>query len=81
MAQACIILPLKPKGWRTNLRGSLSRGFRCCNAATSRVGDMPTWVGNGARRRPAEFEKRLAHFIKMTAENKQFGFGGIDKYY
>ena len=35
----------------------------------------------GARRRPAEFEKRLAHFIKMTAENKQFGFGGIDKYY
>ena len=35
---------------------------------------------DGARRRPAEFEKQLAHFIKMTAENKQFGFGGIDKY-
>jgi uncharacterized protein YdeI (YjbR/CyaY-like superfamily) len=36
---------------------------------------------DGARRRPAEFEKRLAHFIKMTAENRLFGFGGIDKYY
>lgn len=34
-----------------------------------------------ARRRPQEFEKRLAHFIEMTAKNKQFGFGGIDKYY
>jgi uncharacterized protein YdeI (YjbR/CyaY-like superfamily) len=36
---------------------------------------------DGARRRPAEFEKRLAHFIKMTVKNKLFGFGGIDKYY
>jgi uncharacterized protein YdeI (YjbR/CyaY-like superfamily) len=35
----------------------------------------------GARTRPAEFEKRLAYFIRMTAENKQFGFGGIDKYF
>lgn len=35
----------------------------------------------GARRRPAEFEKRLAHFVRMTAQNKQFGFGGIEKYY
>ncbi len=35
----------------------------------------------GARRRPAEFRKRLNYFIKMTAKNKQFGFGGIEKYY
>ena len=35
----------------------------------------------GARRRPAEFRKRLAYFVKMTAANRQFGFGGIDKYY
>lgn len=35
----------------------------------------------GARKRPAEFKKRLAHFIKMTEQNKQFGFGGIEKHY
>lgn len=35
----------------------------------------------GARNRPAEFQKRLTYFIKMTAQNKQFGFGGIEKYY
>jgi uncharacterized protein YdeI (YjbR/CyaY-like superfamily) len=35
----------------------------------------------GARKRPAEFKKRLAHFIKMTEKNKQFGFGGIEKHY
>src|SRR5215216_3979822 len=36
---------------------------------------------DGARKRPAEFKKRLAHFIKMTEQNKQFGFGGIEKHY
>jgi uncharacterized protein YdeI (YjbR/CyaY-like superfamily) len=36
---------------------------------------------DGARKRPAEFKKRLAYFIKMTAQNKQFGFGGIEKHY
>ena len=35
----------------------------------------------GARSRPAEFKKRLNYFIKMTAQGKQFGFGGIEKYY
>jgi uncharacterized protein YdeI (YjbR/CyaY-like superfamily) len=35
----------------------------------------------GARKRPAEFKKRLAHFIRMTEKNKQFGFGGIEKHY
>jgi len=35
----------------------------------------------GARHRPAEFEKRLAHFVRKTEQNKQFGFGGIEKHY
>ncbi len=35
----------------------------------------------GARKRPREFEKRLAYFIRMTSRNKQFGFGGIKAYY
>jgi uncharacterized protein YdeI (YjbR/CyaY-like superfamily) len=30
------------------------------------------WI-EGARKRPAEFEKRLKYFIKMTAANKTFG--------
>lgn len=35
-----------------------------------------------ARTRPAEFEKRLKHFISKTKENKTIaGFGGIGKYY
>lgn len=36
---------------------------------------------DGARARPEEFEKRLDNLIKKTEGNKQFGFGGIDKYY
>lgn len=35
----------------------------------------------GARKRPEEFKKRLAYFIKVTRHNKQIGFGGIEKYY
>lgn len=34
-----------------------------------------------ARKRPAEFTKRLSHFIRMTENGKQFGFGGIEKHY
>jgi uncharacterized protein YdeI (YjbR/CyaY-like superfamily) len=34
-----------------------------------------------SRQRPSEFKKRLNYFIKMTEANKQFGFGGIQKYY
>ncbi len=30
---------------------------------------------DGARKRPGEFEKRLNHFIRMTEQDKQFGFG------
>jgi uncharacterized protein YdeI (YjbR/CyaY-like superfamily) len=33
-----------------------------------------------ARKRPGEFEKRLKHFIRMTAQDKQYGFG-IEEYY
>jgi uncharacterized protein YdeI (YjbR/CyaY-like superfamily) len=35
----------------------------------------------GARKRPAEFKKRLAYFIRMTEKDRQFGFGGIEKHY
>ena len=36
---------------------------------------------DGARQRPAEFKKRLRHFLEMTEKNKMFGFGGIEKHY
>ena len=35
----------------------------------------------GARKRPEEFKKRLTYFVSMTAQGKQFGFGGIEKYF
>ena len=35
---------------------------------------------DGARNRPEEFRKRLKHFIRMTEQNKQFGFG-IETYF
>lgn len=36
---------------------------------------------DAARKRPEEFKRRLAYFIKMTRQNKQIGFGGIEKHY
>ena len=37
---------------------------------------------DAARKRPAEFEKRLSNFIQKTRENKLIiGYGGIEKYY
>jgi hypothetical protein len=36
---------------------------------------------DAARNRPQEFTKRLGYFMGMTEKNKQFGFGGIEKYY
>ncbi len=37
---------------------------------------------DAARKRPAEFRKRLENFIKKTRENKKIvGYGGIEKYY
>jgi uncharacterized protein YdeI (YjbR/CyaY-like superfamily) len=35
---------------------------------------------DSARKRPGEFEKRLKHFLEMTANDKQFGFG-IETYF
>jgi hypothetical protein len=32
------------------------------------------------RRKPEEFQKRLNHLLKMTEQDKQFGFG-IEDYY
>ena len=37
---------------------------------------------DAARKRPAEWEKRLAFFLRKTRENKKImGYGGIEKYY
>lgn len=36
---------------------------------------------DAARNRPDEFKKRLAYFLDKTKQNKQIGFGGINKYY
>lgn len=34
-----------------------------------------------ARDRPDEFKRRLNNFIRKTEQNKQIGFGGIEKFY
>lgn len=37
---------------------------------------------DAARKRPAEFDKRLENFIRKTRENKLIvGYGGVEKYY
>jgi uncharacterized protein YdeI (YjbR/CyaY-like superfamily) len=36
---------------------------------------------DAARKRPEEYKKRLQNFIEKTKQNKQIGFGGIEKYY
>lgn len=36
---------------------------------------------DSARSQPEEFDKRLANFIKKSAENKLIGHGGVEKYY
>jgi hypothetical protein len=33
------------------------------------------WV-EGARKRPAEFERRLRHLVKRSAKNERFGITG-----
>jgi uncharacterized protein YdeI (YjbR/CyaY-like superfamily) len=35
---------------------------------------------DAARKRPVEFQKRLRHFIQMTEQDKQYGYG-IETYY
>jgi uncharacterized protein YdeI (YjbR/CyaY-like superfamily) len=61
---------------RTNRR--VSKHFRGFSPAYVRI--RVAYI-DGARRRPAEFRKRLAHFVRETEANRQFGFGGIEKYY
>jgi len=36
---------------------------------------------DGARKRPEEFKRRLASFIRKTRANQLLGYGGIGKYY
>lgn len=36
---------------------------------------------DAARKRPIEFQRRLESFIRKTRDNKQIGYGGIEKYY
>jgi hypothetical protein len=35
----------------------------------------------GARDRPDEFRKRFDYFVRMTAANRRFGYGGIEGYF
>lgn len=51
--------------------------FQCYSGAYQRI--RLAFV-EGARKRPLEFQKRLRYLIRMTEQNKQFGFG-IEKYY
>ena len=51
--------------------------FQRCSGAYRRI--RVAFI-DSARKRPEEFEKRLRHFIRMTAQDKQYGFG-IDEYY
>jgi len=62
-------LKASPPAWE-NLKG-LSPAY-----VRIRVGYV-----EGARNRPEEFERRLRHFVAMTAKGKQFGYGGIEKHY
>ena len=36
---------------------------------------------DAARKRPEEFKRRLASFLKICVQNKVVGYGGIEKYY
>ncbi len=46
------------------------KNFRRFPASYRRI--RTGWI-EGARRRPAEFEKRLAYFLRMTAKNRKYG--------
>jgi len=54
------------------------RHFQTFSAAYKRI--RIAYI-DGARKRPAEFKKRLRNFIEITAQNKIIGFGGIQKHY
>lgn len=54
------------------------RNYQTYSPAYQRI--RIAWIDT-ARVRPEEFDKRLAHFIRNTEQNKQIGYGGIDKYF
>jgi uncharacterized protein YdeI (YjbR/CyaY-like superfamily) len=54
------------------------RNFRAFSGAYRRI---RLGYIEGARDRPAEFAKRLRHFLAMTKKNRLIGFGGIEKHY
>jgi len=62
-------LKAKPKAWMN---------FRKFSPAYVRI--RIAFI-EGARARPAEFEKRKRYFISMTEKNRLFGFGGVEKYF
>jgi hypothetical protein len=51
--------------------------FQSYSEAYQRIRVAYVETGRG---RPGEFEKRLNHLLKMTEQDKQFGFG-IEDYY
>jgi len=53
------------------------QNFQCYSESYQRI--RIAYV-DSARERPAEFEKRLKHLVRMTGQNKQFGHD-IVKYY
>jgi uncharacterized protein YdeI (YjbR/CyaY-like superfamily) len=65
---------------RMRIPADISRALKAVPAAWKHYQRFPDsyrririgWI-DGARRRPAEFEKRLSYFVKMTALNKRFG--------
>lgn len=58
------------KALRTNRRAF--ENFNRFNASYRRI--RVAYIDH-ARRQPAEFKKRLANFIKLTAQGRQFGYG------
>ena len=39
------------------------------------------WMRKAAEAGLAEAQSRLGYFLRMTAQNRRFGFGGIEKHY
>ncbi len=72
--------PRVPADIRTALRANKQAwdNFRRFSASYRRI--RIAFI-EGARDRPAEFRKRLEYFVRMTEKGRQFGFGGIEKYY
>jgi len=50
--------------------------FGWIDGTAKRLDEERTAQRLSPRKRPEEFQKRLGYFVKMTRENKLFGFGG-----